>query len=43
MTVPPEHPKGKRPLSEARISGMVATVALLVMFTVAGVFLWIGS
>ena len=31
------------PKSNARISGMVATVALLVMFALLGVVIWIGG
>ena len=33
----------KRPMSEARISGMVATVALVVMFVLVGLVVWWGS
>ena len=33
----------KRPKSDARISGMVATVALLVMFGLVGLLVWMGS
>jgi len=33
----------KRPMSDARISGMVATVVLLVMFALVGLFVWMGS
>ncbi len=33
----------KPPKSDARISGMVATVALLVMFALVGWFVWMGS
>jgi hypothetical protein len=33
----------KRPKSDARISGMVATVALIVMFALIGLFIWVGS
>jgi hypothetical protein len=33
----------KRPKSDARISGMVATVALIVMFAFLGLFIWMGS
>ena len=33
----------KRPMSDARISGMVAAVALLVMFAIVGLFVWMGS
>jgi hypothetical protein len=35
--------KPRRPMSDARISGMVATVALLVMFGMVGLFVWMGS
>ena len=30
-------------MSDARISGMVATVALLVMFAFVGLIVWVGS
>ena len=33
----------KRPKSDARISGIVATVALLVMFGLVGLIVWVGS
>ena len=33
----------KRPMSDARISGMVATVALVVMFAMVGLLVWMGS
>ena len=33
----------KRPMSDARISGMVAAVALIVMFALAGLLVWMGS
>jgi hypothetical protein len=33
----------KKPMSNARISGMVATVALILMFAFVAVFVWIGS
>ena len=35
--------KPRRPMSDARISGMVATVALLVMFGLVGLLVWMGS
>ena len=35
--------KGKPPKSDARIGGMVATVALLVMFALVGLMVWIGG
>ena len=35
--------KDKKPMSDARISGMVATVALLVMFAFVGLIVWVGS
>ncbi len=36
-------PKPKRPKSDARIGGMVATVVLILMFIFVGVFVWMGS
>lgn len=33
----------KPPMSDAKISGMVATVALIVMFALVGLFVWMGS
>ena len=33
----------KKPKSDARMSGMVATVALVVMFALLGLFVWMGS
>jgi hypothetical protein len=33
----------KKKMSDARISGMVATVALLVMFAFVGLIVWVGS
>ena len=33
----------KRPKSDARVSGMVATVALVVMFAMVALFVWMGS
>lgn len=33
----------KKPMSDARIGGMVATAALLVIFAVTGLFVWWGS
>jgi len=33
----------KKPVSDARISGMVAAAALVVMFAVTGLFVWMGS
>jgi hypothetical protein len=30
-------------MSDARISGMVATVVLVVMFLFVGLFVWLGS
>lgn len=38
-----EAPKVKPPKSDARIGGMVATVALLVMFALVGVMVWVGG
>ena len=35
--------KAKRPMSNARISGMVATVALLVMFALVVWVVWLGA
>ena len=34
---------GKAPKSDARIGGMVAMVALLVMFALVGVMVWVGG
>ena len=44
MTTPrlPEKPP-KKPMSDARIGGMVATVVLILMFIFVGVFVWMGS
>ena len=39
---PPEKPH-KKPLSDARIGGMVATVVLILMFIFVAVFVWMGS
>ncbi|NSX56492.1 hypothetical protein [Parasulfitobacter algicola] len=36
-------PPSKKPKSNAAISGMVATVALLVMFALVGLMIWIGG
>ena len=33
----------KKPMSEARISGMVAMVALAVMFALVGLVVWWGG
>lgn len=33
----------KPPMSNARISGIVATVVLVAMFVFVGVFVWMGS
>ena len=33
----------KRPMSDARIGGMVAAVVLVAMFAFVGVFVWMGS
>ncbi len=33
----------KPPMSNARMSGMVATVVLVLMFIFLGLFVWIGS
>ncbi len=41
MTPPPKPPKPK--LSDARMSGMVATAALLVMFALVGLVVLWGS
>ena len=35
--------KDKKPMSEARISGMVATVVLVVMFGLVALIVWVGS
>jgi len=42
----PDHkpdPKPKRPMSEARISGMVATVVLVLLFFFVGWFIWLAG
>lgn len=36
-------PPARKPMSEARQSGMVATVALLVMFALVALMVWIGG
>ncbi len=36
-------PVGKPPKSDARIGGMVATVALILMFVLVGVMVWVGG
>jgi hypothetical protein len=41
MTLPPE--RKKPPMSEARVSGMVATVALVFMFVFTAVFVWMAG
>lgn len=33
----------KKKMSDARISGIVATVALVVMFALVGLIVWVGS
>ena len=33
----------KRPMSDARIGGIVATVVLVAMFAFVGLFIWMGS
>ena len=33
----------KKPISDARIGGMVATVVLILMFAFVGVFVWMSS
>ena len=33
----------KKPMSDARIGGMVATLALVVMFVLVGLVVWWGS
>jgi len=33
----------KKPMSDARISGMVATAALVVIFVITGLVVWWGS
>ena len=33
----------KKPISDARIGGMVATVVLILMFIFVGLFVWMGS
>jgi hypothetical protein len=35
--------QGKPPMSDARIGGMVATVALIVLFALTALFIWIGA
>jgi hypothetical protein len=42
MPLPPEK-NPKKPMSDARIGGMVATVVLILMFVFVGVFVWMGS
>ena len=41
MTDPDRKPK--RPMSEARISGMVATVVLVLIFAFVGWFIWLAG
>ena len=36
-------PPGPKPKSDARIGGMVATVALLVLFALVGVMIWVAG
>ena len=38
-----EGPPAKKPMSNARQSGMVATVALLVMFALVGLMIWVAG
>ena len=33
----------KKPMSDARIGGVVATVVLILMFIFVAVFVWMGS
>ncbi len=33
----------KKPMSDARIGGMVATVVLILLAVFVGVFVWMGS
>ena len=33
----------KKPMSDARIGGMVATVVLILLFAFVGLFVWMGS
>ena len=33
----------KRPMSDARIGGMVAAAVLVAMFAFVGLFVWMGS
>jgi len=35
--------KPKRPMSDARVSGMVATVVLLAIFAFVGWFVWLAA
>ena len=35
--------QGKPPMSDARIGGMVATVALIVLFAITGLMIWLGG
>lgn len=41
--VPDLGTKGKKPMSDARMSGMVATAALLVLFGLTAAMVWIGG
>jgi hypothetical protein len=41
--MPPPEPTGKPPKSDARIGGMVATVALLLMGLLVWLMIWIGG
>lgn len=40
---PDPAPPAKKPMSDARMSGMVATAALLVLFGLTAVMIWIGG
>ena len=33
----------KKPMSDARIGGMVATVALIVLFAITGLMIWLAG
>lgn len=44
MTTPhPPEKTPKKPMSDARIGGMVATVVLILLFIFVGIFVWMGS
>jgi len=41
--IPPAETNAKKPKSDARIGGMVATIALLVLFALVGLMIWIAG